>query len=393
MAHELLAAAQGIAPELVENRRTIHAHPELAYQEYRTAALVADHLRGLGLEVQTGIGGTGVVGLLRGSRPGRTVLLRADMDALPILETGERPYLSENQGVMHACGHDGHTAVLLGAARLLTERRNEIDGAVKFMFQPAEEGGAGALRMIEQGLLDSPKVVAAFALHVDPLHYAGEIGTRTGPTMAAADRFTIEVRGAGGHAARPHLAVDPVVVASQIVNALQTLVSREVDPAHPAVLTIGSFVAGAAFNVIPDIATLKGTVRAFAPEVRALLERRLGEVSAGVAAALRAEVHVDYEQLYPPLINHDSGVALVERVVTEVLGPEALVQRDLMMGAEDFSYLLQRVPGAMFYLGVRGRAWAEARPIHSALFDMDERALPVGAAVMAGTALRYLAGG
>ena len=393
MAHELLVAAQGIAPELVANRRTIHAHPELAYEEHRTAALVADQLRSLGLEVQTGIGGTGVVGLLRGSLPGRTVLLRADMDALPILETGERPYLSENAGVMHACGHDGHTAILLGAARLLTERRNEIEGAVKFMFQPAEEGGAGALRMIEQGLLEGPKVDAAFALHVDPLHYAGEIGTRTGPTMAAADRFTIEVRGAGGHAARPHLAVDPVVVASQIVNALQTLVSREVDPVHPAVLTIGSFVAGTTFNVIPDTATLKGTVRAYAPEVRELLERRLGEVTAGVAAALRAEVHVDYERLYPPLVNHDSGVALVERVVTEVLGPEALVRRDLMMGAEDFSFLLQRVPGAMFYLGVRGRDWAEARPIHSALFDLDERALPVGAAVMAGTALRYLAEG
>jgi len=345
------------------------------------------------MQVQTGVGGTGVVGVLHGARPGRTVLLRADMDALPIEERGEEPYLSQHPGVMHACGHDGHTAVLLGAARMLTERSSEFAGSVKFMFQPAEEGGAGALRMIEQGLMDNPKVDAAFALHVDPLHYAGEIATRVGPTMAAADRFTLTVHGAGGHAARPHLAVDPVVVAAQIITALQTLVSREIDPADPAVLTIGSLTVGTTFNVIPDTATLKGTARSYNPAVRDLLERRLGEVAAGVAQAMRAQIRLDYERLYPSLVNHPSGVALVGDVVCDVLGPEALVQRDLMMGAEDFSYLLERVPGAMFYLGVRGRDWAEPRPIHSASFDLDERALPVGAAVMTGVALRYLQAG
>jgi amidohydrolase len=210
--------------------------------------------------------------------------------------------------------------------------------------------------------------------------------------MAAADRFTLTVHGAGGHAARPHLAVDPVVVAAQIITALQTLVSREIDPADPAVLTIGSLTAGTTFNVIPDTATLKGTARSYNPAVRDLLERRLDEVAAGVAQAMRAQIRLEYERLYPPLVNHQSGVDLVGAVVTEVLGPEALVQRDLMMGAEDFSYLLERVPGAMFYLGVRGRDWAEPRPIHSASFDMDERALPVGAAVMTGVALRYLEG-
>ncbi len=391
MPHELLTAAQAIAPALIADRRAIHQSPELAFEETQTAALVAGRLQALGCSVQTGVGGTGVVGLLQGARPGRTVLLRADMDALPIDERGEAPYVSQHPGVMHACGHDGHTAVLLGAARMLAGRRQDFAGAVKFMFQPAEEGGAGALRMIEQGLLDNPKVDAAFALHVDPLRYAGEIATRVGPTMAAADRFELTVFGTGGHAARPHLAVDPVVVAAHIITALQTLVSREVDPADPAVLTIGSLTAGNAFNVIPDTVVLKGTARSYSPAVRDLLERRMGQVASGIAQAMRAQTRLDYERLYPPLVNHQVGVDLVSEVVRDVLGPDALVPRDLMMGAEDFSYLLERVPGAMFYLGVRGRDWAEPRPIHSASFDMDERALPVGAAITTGVALRYLA--
>ena len=391
MPHELLTAAQAIAPALIADRRAIHQSPELAFEETQTAALVAGRLQALGCSVQTGVGGTGVVGLLQGARPGRTVLLRADMDALPIDERGEAPYVSQHPGVMHACGHDGHTAVLLGAARMLAGRRQDFAGAVKFMFQPAEEGGAGALRMIEQGLLDNPKVDAAFALHVDPLRYAGEIATRVGPTMAAADRFELTVFGTGGHAARPHLAVDPVVVAAHIITALQTLVSREVDPADPAVLTIGSLTAGNAFNVIPDTVVLKGTARSYSPAVRDLLERRMGQVASGIAQAMRAQTRLDYERLYPPLVNHQVGVDLVSEVVRDVLGPDALVPRDLMMGAEDFSSLLERVPGAMFYLGVRGRDWAEPRPIHSASFDMDERALPVGAAITTGVALRYLA--
>ena len=391
MPHELLTAAQAIAPALIADRRAIHQSPELAFEETQTAALVAGRLQALGCSVQTGVGGTGVVGLLQGARPGRTVLLRADMDSLPIDERGEAPYVSQHPGVMHACGHDGHTAVLLGAARMLAGRRQDFAGAVKFMFQPAEEGGAGALRMIEQGLLDNPKVDAAFALHVDPLRYAGEIATRVGPTMAAADRFELTVFGTGGHAARPHLAVDPVVVAAHIITALQTLVSREVDPADPAVLTIGSLTAGNAFNVIPDTVVLKGTARSYSPAVRDLLERRMGQVASGIAQAMRAQTRLDYERLYPPLVNHQVGVDLVSEVVRDVLGPDALVPRDLMMGAEDFSYLLERVPGAMFYLGVRGRDWAEPRPIHSASFDMDERALPVGAAITTGVALRYLA--
>jgi len=389
---DILVAARDLAADVVADRRDIHRHPELKFQEHRTAALVAERLERLGIEVTTGVGKTGVVGLLRGARPGKTVLLRADMDALPIEEQSDIEYRSENPGVMHACGHDGHTAMLLGVARLLGDLRSELPGCVKFMFQPGEEGGAGALRMIEQGLLDNPTVDAAFALHVDALHYAGEVALRVGPTMAAVDDFTIQVRGKGGHAARPHLAVDPVVVAAYIVTALQTIVSREVDPMDQAVVTVGSLVSGTTFNVIPDTATLKGTVRTYNLELRGHLERRIGELVAGVAAGMRATAEVQYFPGYPPLMNHESGIDLVREAVTELLGADAVVPKEQVMGAEDFSYVLQRVPGAMFHLGVRDRSWPEPRPIHSSSFDMNEAALPVGVAAMAATALRFLGG-
>jgi len=392
-AQDILAAAQRLAPEVVADRRTIHQHPELLYQEHQTSALVAARLRALGIEVRTGVAGTGVVGLLRGARPGKTVLLRADMDALPIEEQSQVAYRSQNPGVMHACGHDAHTAMLLGVARLLSDRRGEIRGCVKLMFQPAEEGGAGALRMIEEGLMDEPAVDGAFALHVDALHYAGEVGLRVGPTNAAADRFTITVRGKGGHAARPHLTVDPVVVAAHIVTALQTIVSREVDPTDKAVITVGSLTSGTAFNVIPDTATIKGTVRTYNPDLRAQIEGRLGELAGGVAAGMRATAEMEYFPGYPPLVNHEAGIQLVQDAVIELLGPDAIVPKEQAMGAEDFSYLLQRVTGAMFHLGVRDRSWAEPRPTHSSSFDINEEALPIGVATMAATALRFLDAG
>jgi amidohydrolase len=390
MAHEFLDEATEIAESIVADRRAIHRHPELKFEEKQTASLVARRLRELGIEVREGVGKTGVTGLLRGSRPGKTVLLRADMDALPIDEPTTAPYASECPGVMHACGHDGHTAMLLGAARLLVERR-DFPGNVRFMFQPGEEGGAGALRMIQDGVLEDPPVDAAFALHVDALYPTGRVATRMGPSMASADEFTIVVRGAGGHAARPQLAVDPVVVASHIVVALQTLVSREVDPVEPAVVTVGSITGGTAFNVIPDTETLRGTVLTYSPEVQDQLEGRLTELATDIAKALRASATVDYVRDYPPLVNYAAGSGLVESVVRDLLGPDACTGRDRVMGSEDFSYVLERVPdGAMFWLGVRHPDWAEPRPIHSPTFDLDERALPIGAAVMAEMAVRYL---
>ena len=386
----LLQAANQIAPEVVADRRTIHQFPELMYEVHQTAAMAEERLRELGLEVRTKVGRTGVVGVLRGARPGRTVLLRADMDALPIIEENEHPFCSQNRGVMHACGHDAHTAMLLGAARLLTERRQELPGNVVFMFQPAEEGGAGALRMIEDGLLDDPKVDGSFALHVDANSYVGKVSMRVGPQSAAADEFSITVRGKGGHASRPQAAVDPVVVGAYIVTALQTLVSREVSPMEPAVVTVGRLSGGTAFNVIPATAVIEGTVRTYNEGVQAHIERRLPAMVKGVAEAMRASAEVEYRRLYPLLVNHASGVSIARDVVTELLGPGAALESDPIMGSEDFSFVLQRAPGAMVRLGVRHKDWEQVRPTHSPEFDLDEAALPIGVAVMAGMAMRFL---
>jgi len=386
----LREAAEEIGPGVVADRRDIHQNPELGYNEKRTAALVAARLTDLGLTVRTGVGGTGVVGILKGGRPGKTVLLRADMDALPIHEENQTSYVSRNPGVMHACGHDAHTSILLGVVRVLTDRRHEIPGTVAFMFQPAEEGGAGAQRMIDDGVLDDPPVDAAFGLHVDADRYVGQVAVRSGPAMASADRFTITIKGKGGHAAAPHRTVDPIVVGAHIITALQTIVGREVSPNEPAVVTVGSLAAGTAANVIPDTATIKGTVRAYNADVRQHVENRVSELTRGIAAAMRASAEIEYRIGYPVLVNHAEQVALVKAAVGEVLGPDAVLERDPVMGAEDFAFVLQKVPGAFMHLGVRNRSWKTPRPVHTATFDLDEGALPIGVAVLSATALKYL---
>src|SRR5579884_1599319 len=290
----MLEAARSLADAAVADRRTIHRRPELAYQERETAALVASRLRQIG---------TGVIGLIEGGRPGRTVLLRADMDALPIQEESDLAYASATPGVMHACGHDAHTAILLAVSRLLAERRDEIPGNVKLMFQPAEEGGAGALRMIEEGVLEDPAVDAAFMLHVSHQHAVGTVATAPGPILAGANSFTITIDGRGGHASRPHQAVDPVVAAAQVVTALQTLVIKETATTEAAVLTLGRLSSGTAANVIPDRAELQGTIRAYRDGLMREMERRLEEIASGVARALRAEARVDVHMRYPPTVN------------------------------------------------------------------------------------------
>jgi amidohydrolase len=390
VADDLRDVAIAIKSDLVADRRAIHRQPELGYQERKTSALVAERLRGFGLEVRTGVGETGVVGLLRGSAPGKTVLLRADMDALPIQEENATDYVSQTPGVMHACGHDGHTAMLLGVARLLSERRDQIRGTVKFMFQPAEEGGAGAKKMIEDGVLSDPPVDAAFALHVYPERRVGQIGLCPGLSHAASDSFQIVVNGRGGHAARPQGAIDPIVVSAQIVTALQTLVSREVSPTEAAVVTVGSLVSGQAHNVIPDSATIRGTVRAFKEDVRALLQRRIGEMAVGIASAMRASAEVEYRVGYPTQVNDIAMVEVIRAAAGDVIGADAVLARAPAMGGEDFAFVLQRVPGAMFFLGVRDPAWETPRALHTATFDLAEDALPVGVAIMATTALRFL---
>jgi len=387
---DLREGAQEIASSVIADRRAIHSRPELAYQERETAALVAARLAGVGIEHRTGVGRTGVVGLIRGTRPGRTVLLRADMDALPILEESTGPYASTNAGVMHACGHDGHTAMLLGAARLLQERRDQLAGSVKLMFQPAEEGGAGAVRMIEDGLLTDPPVDAAFALHVTHGTPTGTLIARAGPVLAGANSFAITVSGRGGHASRPHQTIDPVVLASEIVVALQTLVSREVEPGVPAVVTLGALQAGTTFNVIPDRAVIKGTIRAYDDALMRHLEDRVRQTASGLATALRGSAELELVMHYPPTVN-DAAMVQLAGAGLRRLGAQ-VSEGAPIMAAEDFSFVLQKVPGAMLQLGVRAPGWAEPRPTHTAQFDLDEAALPLGAAAYAAVAVEFLGG-
>jgi amidohydrolase len=386
--HEVLDKARSISEEIITTRRKIHSRPELGYQERETAALVEARLRKLGIEHLGGVGGTGVIGLIHGNRPGRTVLLRADMDALPINEESPEAYASQNPGVMHACGHDGHTAMLLGAARILQEGRGDFAGTVKLMFQPAEEGGGGAVKMIEAGLLENPTVDAAFALHVWHEVQTGSLVARSGPLLAGANSFTITVTGRGGHASRPERAIDPVVAAAHIVTALQTLVSREVEPGIPAVVTLGSLQAGTTFNVIPDQAFIKGTIRTFDAGLMDELEARIETVASGVASSLRASASFEIHMHYPPTINEEAMVELAGGAIRK-LGLNVLSGVPLM-GAEDFSYVLQRVPGAMLMLGVKHPGWAAPKPVHTAQFDLDEEALPLGTAAYVALALEAL---
>jgi amidohydrolase len=391
MSSELLESARALEPRLVADRRTIHSHPEMGYEEEQTSTLVQARLRDLGIQYRSGLAKTGVVAQIKGELgEGPCVLLRADMDALPIDEKSGVPFASEVPGVMHACGHDAHTAMLLGAAQLILERRSTFAGTVKLMFQPAEEGGAGAARMIEDGVLGDPPVDAAFMLHVWPELDAGTVSFGPGPQLAGADAFTITIEGQGGHAAHPHSAIDPIVVGAHVVVALQTLVSREVDPTVPAVVTLGSFNAGNKSNVIPDRAVLQGTIRAFDDELFAHLEQRLREVVTGVATTLRAKAHIEFEMRYPPSVCDPDMAYQLGLTARSLLGPEAVFDSHPEMGAEDFAFVLQKVPGAMLWLGVKHPSWPKPKPVHTATFDIDESALPIGSSAMAGVALDYL---
>ena len=392
----LVDAAWELGPQVTADRRYLHQHPEIAFQEENTARFVAERLRDLGIEVKTGIARTGVLGTLRGVQPGRTVLLRADMDALPMDELNDVPYRSQNPGAMHACGHDAHTAMLLGVARLLAERKEEIKGTVKFAFQPAEEAGAlggGAKPMIEEGVMDDPPVDAAFGVHMAQDLPVGTIGLCVGPAFAAPDGFEATIAGRGGHGARPHTCIDPVVIASQCVVALQTLVSRELDPMKPAVVTVGSIHAGTAPNVIPEEATMQGTVRTFDEGVRRQLAERIPALIEGIASAMQGRATVEYRLGYPVLVNDEAMTGLVREVAREVVGPEKVLEREPGMVGEDMSYFLQRAPGSFFLIGSRNEERGLIYGHHHPRFDIDEESLPVGVAAVAAVALRYLNAG
>ena len=384
----MLAFQRVPTAELIRVRRHLHEHPELSMAEHETAAFVAAELGRLGLdEIRTGIGRTGVLGTLCGGKPGPVTLLRADMDALPILELVESGHASKNPGVMHSCGHDGHVAILLTAARTLCERRAEVPGTLVFCFQPGEEGSAGNRLMIEDGALENPHVDRTFALHLYSGLDVGKIGVRDGAFFASADEYSLAIKGKGGHGAMPHLSVDPVVAGAYLVTMLQTIVSREVAPKDPAVFTVGKFEAGTTFNVIPDRATLMGTVRCFDPEVRASMPERFERILRGLAEALRFEYELEYRWSYPPTINAPAMNDVVRELGREILGAEAVVEHDIVMWAEDMSFMQERRPGAYFIVGARGGP-ETSYPHHNARFDIDERALEIGYKMMVGLGLR-----
>ncbi len=356
--------------------------------EHETARYVAEQLGKLGLdEIRTGIGKTGVLGTLRGGKPGPVTLLRADMDALPILELVESSHASKNAGVMHACGHDGHVAILLAAARTLCERRADVPGTLVFCFQPGEEGSAGNRLMIEDGALENPHVDRTFALHLYTGLDVGKIGVRDGAFFASADEYSLTIKGRGGHGAMPHLSVDPVVAGAYLVTMLQTIVGREIAPKDPAVFTVGKFEAGTTFNVIPDRATLMGTVRCFDPDVRASMPERLERIVRGLGEAMRFEYDLEYRWSYPPTINAPAMNDVVRAVGREILGAEQIVEHDIVMWAEDMSFMQELRPGAYFIVGARGGP-DTSFPHHNARFDIDESALEVGYKMMVGLALR-----
>jgi len=395
MTISFLADAQALADELTAIRRDLHMHPELGFQEFRTAGIVAEQLNELGYEVITGVGQTGVVGLLQGGLPGeRTVLLRFDMDALPIEEANDVPYRSQTPGVMHACGHDAHVAVGLGVAKLLAKHQAALPGTIKLMFQPAEEGVGGAIAMIKDGVLDriGPPADRAIGLHVSSMHPLGTAAMRTGPMMAAAAALTITVHGHGGHGAMPHDTVDAVVVAAQIIVALQTIVARNVDPDATGVVTIGSITAGNAGNVIAETATMRGTIRSFTPEVKAILRRRVPEVAMGIAAALGATAEVEITDGVDATVNAEAPTQVMQEAVASVLGADNIDMNFRTTGGEDFSAVLARVPGNFFFLGARNEELGFVAPHHNPRFDIDERCLPQGVAILCDAAQQILAG-
>ncbi len=382
-----------LVPGMVAMRRDLHEHPELAFEEVRTSGIVADRLRALGLDVRTGVAKTGVVGTLRGDKaqPGsKTLAIRADMDALPIFELNELEYRSTVDGKMHACGHDGHTSVLLSVADILTRRRAELTGTVKFVFQPAEEVIGGAEPMINAGALQG--VDNIIGLHIFSSYPVGRVGVRAGTTFASADKLIFTVRGKGGHAAMPSGAVDPIVVAAYITTALQTLISRETSPFDPAVITIGKITAGSAFNIIPETAEMEGTMRAYSAEHRAKLLRRISELAQGIASAMNASCEVAAFDGCPPCVNDEQMTQLVQRAATSAVGSDSVDTGEQVMtaGSDDMAYFLDTVPGCYFIVGGQGPTADTAYPHHHPRFNIDEDSLPIAAEVLVRTALAYL---
>jgi carboxypeptidase Ss1 len=388
---DLLKEASSIEPEIIKTRREIHQHPELAYHEESTAALVADKLESLGIEVRRKVGGTGVLGVLKGPKSGKVVALRADMDALPLEEMADVDFKSKVKGVMHACGHDTHVAMLLGAAKLLSSHRDDLQGTVKFLFQPAEEHGGrgGAKPMIADGVMNNPKVDYVFGLHISGDHDAKVLGFRGGPFMAAPDTFKVRVIGKGGHGSAPHQTIDPVYVAAQIIVSLQGVSGRMIDPIQPFVVTIGSVHSGTKENIIPDEAVLEGTIRTLDEPTRREAKAKVQRVVEGVAKAFGAKAVVDFEKdAYPVTVNDPKVTEQAMKIVKRIPGSKTKIIKPLL-GGEDFSRFLQEAPGTFYYLGTINPAKGCVYPNHSSRFKVDEDVLKYGAASLAMLALEF----
>jgi len=383
-ARELFAYTQAM-------RRDFHMHPELGFQEIRTAGIVAKELQKIGLEVTTGVGKTGVVALLEGSQPGPTLLLRADMDALPIVEQTGADYASQNKGVMHACGHDGHTAILLTVARMLDSARDQFPGTIKLVFQPAEEGQGGAESMIADGVLDNPKVDVTFGLHLWNEQPVGWLGIAEGSTMAGAEMFTIKVTGKGGHGAMPHTTIDPVLAGAHIVAALQSVVSRNVAPLDSAVVSVTQFHGGDAFNVIPQTVELGGTIRTFRLEVRDIILKRVEEIASKTAESLGCNAEFVNTRLTPAVINDSDTIRIVQSAAKKVLPLLTMdASSPITMGSEDFAYMMEKIPGCFVFVGSANADRGLNYSHHHPKFDVDEQALSYAAALMAQSAIEIL---
>jgi amidohydrolase len=384
----IFSKAEQLKQKLIDLRRDFHRHPELGLKEFNTAKKVEGVLQALRLETRIFVNGTGVQGLLKGRKPGKTIALRADMDALPIQEETDLPYQSQNKGVMHACGHDAHTTMLLGAAMILSEKKVELEGNVVFIFQPAEEIGAGAKAMVEEGVLEG--VDSIFGLHVISTLPFGTFNYSTGALMAAGDFFDVKITGRGGHGGQPHLTVDPIIIATNAINAIQTIVSREVDPLESAVVSICKMEAGEAYNVIPETATFGGTIRSYKPELRESIPKRVKEILDGVVLGMRGNYEFNLVTKFPATITDEQMTAFVVNVAKGVLGEDKILIMKPLMGSEDFSFYLQEIPGTFAFLGVENKEKGIIYPQHHPKYNIDEDILPIGTALHVAVAWEYL---
>lgn len=393
LTEEIRKISLEIEHKLVNIRRELHKSPELGFQEHGTSSLLEAALKDMTLQVDTGMATTGITGLLKTGRPGRTVALRADMDALSITEQTDVDYASRNAGIMHACGHDVHMAVVLGAAEILSRLRNKLHGNVRFIFQPGEEGLGGAKHMVEQGVLENPRVDAILAVHVHPGLDTGQVSVLSGPAMASPAEFEIVIQGKGGHAAQPHNTVDPIIIGTNLVNMLQTLITREKDPLEMALLSVTCFHAGAAFNIIPDTAVIKGTVRTFDPSLDSRMARRIEEMTSAITRSAGAGYRFAYRPGYPAVINDTDVVRQIRVAAAKQLDRnDAVLSAAPSMLGEDFSYYQQVTPGAMFNLGCRKPGSLETQNLHSSTFTPDEGCILAGMRIMAQWAVDALEG-